>query len=374
MNTNSLDTVEPEASLLIVDDSPANLQLLGGMLKQCRYKVRPVPNGEFALQSARHEPPDLILLDINMPGMNGYEVCKHLKADSDLKAIPVIFISALDGTFDKIKAFSVGGVDYVTKPFQFEEVEARVRTHLALRKKERQLQESYGKLKELEQLRDNLIHMIIHDMRSPVTVVLGTLQLLKETMPPGTENMSKFIKSSINATNNLKTLINTLLDISRLEAGQMPINKIQADLIETVRQAVDSLSWMKGELPIDMRAPVRFTAYYDQDIILRILINFLMNALKFTPANGRITIGVYQVGGNIRVDVADTGCGIPEEYLSKIFEKYAQADISHRQIGTGLGLAFCKLAIQAHGGQIGVESTVGKGSTFWFSIPSSPDR
>ena len=130
------------ASILVVDDTPANLQVLAGMLKDRGYKVRPVPGGKLALLAARRDPPDLILLDINMPEMNGYEVCEHLKADDDLKGIPVIFISALTEQLDKVKAFAIGGVDYITKPFQMEELHARVETHLKLRRLQIELEES----------------------------------------------------------------------------------------------------------------------------------------------------------------------------------------------------------------------------------------
>src|SRR5687767_4588726 len=129
------------ASILVVDDTPANLQVLTGMLKDRGYKVRPVPGGKLALLAARRDPPDLILLDINMPEMNGYEVCEHLKADDKLKGIPVIFISALTDQLDKVKAFAIGGVDYVTKPFQMEELHARVETHLKLRRLQVELEE-----------------------------------------------------------------------------------------------------------------------------------------------------------------------------------------------------------------------------------------
>src|SRR5215213_5691403 len=129
------------ASILVVDDTPANLQVLAGMLKDRGYKVRPVPSGKLALAAARRNPPDLILLDINMPEMNGYEVCEHLKADEKLKGIPIIFISALTEPLDKVKAFAIGGVDYLTKPFQMEELHARVETHLKLRRLQTDLEE-----------------------------------------------------------------------------------------------------------------------------------------------------------------------------------------------------------------------------------------
>src|SRR5471030_3229705 len=134
------------ASILIVDDAPANLQVLAGMLKDRGYKVRPVHSGKLALLAARRDPPDLILLDINMPEMNGYEVCQHLKADPDLRGIPVIFISALNENLDKVKAFSMGGVDYLTKPFQMEELHARVETHLKLRRLQIELEETNERL------------------------------------------------------------------------------------------------------------------------------------------------------------------------------------------------------------------------------------
>ncbi|MBA3313702.1 MAG: SpoIIE family protein phosphatase [Planctomycetota bacterium] len=140
------DGGEPPASILIVDDTPANLQVLAGMLKERGYKVRPVPSGELALSAARREPPDLILLDINMPEMNGYEVCERLKADDDLKGIPVIFISALTESLDKVNAFATGGLDYITKPFQMEELHARVETHLKLRRLQTDLEEANARL------------------------------------------------------------------------------------------------------------------------------------------------------------------------------------------------------------------------------------
>ncbi|MCE5217099.1 response regulator, partial [bacterium] len=176
----------PAPNLLIVDDTPANLQVLAAMLKGQGFTVRPVPSGELALRAAESEPPDLILLDIMMPEMNGYEVCERLKDNDDLRDIPVIFISALSDTSDKVKAFEVGGLDYVTKPFQFEEVRARVGAHLKLRRLQveaaehhRQLEQSYEQLRELEELRDSLMHMIVHDLRTPLTSIITGLETME---------------------------------------------------------------------------------------------------------------------------------------------------------------------------------------------------
>jgi len=173
------------ATIMVIDDTPANLKLLEEMLRGRGYRVMQFPRGAMALKAAAKNPPDLILLDIMMPEMDGFEVCRRLKAEERLKEIPVLFISSLDDTDSKLKAFSEGGVDYVTKPFQETEVLAWVKTHLELRRKslqietqKRQLQKNYDHLRELEELRDNLVHMIVHDMRSPLTGLLGNTQLL----------------------------------------------------------------------------------------------------------------------------------------------------------------------------------------------------
>ena len=160
------------ASVLVVDDTIENLRLLSDLLGEQGYEVRAVTSGRQALQAVEHDPPDLILLDITMPEMDGYEVCRRLKATERSKDVPVIFLTALTDTADKVRAFDAGGVDYVTKPFQFEEVLARVKTHVALRRAQAALADSYTRLRALEQLRDDLVHMIVHDMRSPLTALL----------------------------------------------------------------------------------------------------------------------------------------------------------------------------------------------------------
>ena len=177
---------EARPVILIVDDTPENIDVLVGLLRD-RYTIKVATDGPRALALATAAPtPDLVLLDIMMPGMDGFEVCRQFKAREVLEDIPIIFISALSETMDKVKAFSVGGVDYVTKPFQSEEVEARIDTHLTLQRlrreleaRNRQLQEQYDQLHELEELRDNLVHMVIHDMRSPLMGLCGLLQLLQ---------------------------------------------------------------------------------------------------------------------------------------------------------------------------------------------------
>lgn len=365
---------------MVVDDTPANLQLLTVMLKQRGYRVRPVPSGTLALQAAQKEKPDLILLDVNMPEMNGYEVCERLKTDETLKDIPVIFISALDETIDKIKAFAAGGVDFVAKPFQFEEVEARVQTHLKLRwlqlvqeRQNRKLQENYDQLKKLEDLRDNLTHMVVHDMRSTLMGITGNAQLLDIVAGNKLNSHERSLLNGVLSSGMvLVDMVNSLLDICRMEQGKMPLTITSVDIDILIQNALNSLGSLAKTVPLFYQKqflPLQVNC--DENLVTRVIANLVGNAIKFTPKEGKIVISVENSGDSARLCVADTGCGIPREYHEKIFEKFGQVEI--RQNGkmqsTGLGLTFCKLAVEAHGSKIGMESEVNKGSTFWFTLP-----
>jgi len=373
--------VQKTPDILVVDDTPANLQLLTAMLKKRGYRVRPVPGGKLAIQAIQKEKPDLILLDINMPEMNGYEVCEQLKADAALKEIPVLFISALDETIDKIKAFAAGGVDYITKPFRFEEVEARVRTHLKLRqlqieleRQNRQLQENYDQLRKLEDLQDNLTHMIIHDMRSPLLGITGNLELLE--MDAGKKLSSNELAILEDARSSgllLVGMVNSLLDVSRLEQGQMPLNVTKSDIDVLIQNALNSLGSLTKQISLThQKQSPPVTVNCDANLITRVIANLVGNAVKFTPKEGRVTVSVERNGDKAKLCVSDTGSGIPREYHKKIFEKFGQVETRQQRNmqSTGLGLTFCKLAIEAHCGKIGLESEVGKGSTFWFTLPA----
>ncbi|MDD5209168.1 MAG: response regulator [Elusimicrobiales bacterium] len=215
--TDPISSKKPPA-ILMVDDTPANLELLSGMLKGRGYKVRAAVSGKMALQAARNDPPDLILLDINMPEMNGYEVCTELKADEKLKDIPVIFLSALTETIDKVKAFGTGGVDYITKPFQFEEVEARVETHLEMRRQKNRLQENYNELGELKKMRDNLVNLLLHDLRPPLASICGQLELIKEKEKTAiSADSAGRLAETVKTAKHLIHMVGTVLDKGKLE-------------------------------------------------------------------------------------------------------------------------------------------------------------
>jgi signal transduction histidine kinase len=344
-------------SILIVDDMPANVLLLVRMLTERGYNPRPVLSGKLALQAARADPPDLILLDINMPEMNGFEVCEQLKADVALKNIPVIFISALNETIDKVKAFRVGGVDYVTKPFQFEEVYARVQTHLHVR--------------HLETLRDDLTHMVIHDLGNPLLVIFGLLDVLEFQESPNLSSSTReFVTLARLSAEELRNIISSVLDVSKIGAGELRLTCEPCDLGTLIRTVLSTTHLLPGNRTVTFDAqedPITVTA--DVGLLRRVLQNLISNAVSYTPSGGDVLITLEPSPSEVRVSVADRGPGIAPEYHQRIFEKFGQVEDQRNRTGTGLGLTFCKLAIDALGGRIGVESEVGKGSTFWFTLP-----
>jgi signal transduction histidine kinase len=355
-------------NILIVDDNPSNLRLLASMLKDHGYKPRPVLSGELALEAARLSPPDLILLDVTMPEMDGFSVCERLRADPSLSAIPVLFISALTDTASKVNAFTAGGCDYITKPFQFEEVEARVKTQLQLQSQKRELQRNYEELKRLEALRDSLAHMVVHDMRGQLMAMMLSLDLLPSSDSDESVPHLDRVRTGITTLVEMTTL---MLDVNRLEAEEMPLNKTECKLSAISMTVIDSLSSMAGKRRVSLLADNAITAKCDSELIRRVLQNLLANALKFTAPDGSIEVKITELNDIVRVSVHDNGTGIPFEHQSRIFDKFHQAAPSKISPSTGLGLAFSRLAVEAHGGQIGVESEFGVGSTFWFTLPNA---
>lgn len=373
MNNN---TEKNGADILIVDDAPENLRLLAEMFKGLGYKVRIATGGAAALGAAAQVPPDLILLDVNMPDLDGYEVCRRLKADEKLREVPVIFLSALSEPADKVKAFTTGGADYICKPFQYEEVRARVETQLKLLAQQRSLRESYDKLLGLEKLRDNLVHMIVHDLRSPLSAICAFLGFLKKDLQGAlTAQAAEDIDETQVAANKLIGMVSDLLDASKLEEGKMKLNLTDCDLAAVLGNVMTAMKPLARGRLITLEAgagPVKVPA--DGELVARVAQNLLANALKFAPAEGGyVRLEVKPAGAGARISVANNGPAIPPELHQKLFEKFGLAEISRSKSGgysTGLGLNFCKLAAEAHGGTIGVTSADGGETVFWLELPA----
>jgi signal transduction histidine kinase len=359
-------------SILVVDDTPANLQMLVGMLKLSGYRPRPVTSGGQALAAARAEPPHLILLDVNMPEMNGFEVCAELKADPLLASIPVIFISAMTDTLDKVRGFQAGGVDYVTKPFQVDEVKARVAAHLEICRQRRELQASYEKLRRSEQMRDEMVHMIVHDLRSPLTAMVANLELLREDGDKLPEASRQDVERSLHVARQMMRLINGVLDVSKMEADKMSLQRSECDLVALIESVLADFKGLVGTRTLSFEhAEASRAVMVDEQALTRIVQNLLANALRVTQSHGEIRVSLAVEGDRILVRVSDDGPGVAPELRERIFDKFAQAEDRRalKTQTTGLGLTFCKLAVEAHGGQIGVDSPPGQGASFWFTLP-----
>jgi signal transduction histidine kinase len=356
-------------TIMVVDDTPANLKLLEGMLQAKGYLVLAFPRGSMALAAAVKSPPDLILLDINMPEMNGFEVCERLKADAALKDIPVIFISALTETEDKVNAFAAGGVDYVSKPFQFEEVTARVETHLRLRRQQLEL-------KALNEMKDHFLGMAAHDLRNPLGVIAGfTGLLLCELKPSLTEKQAEFFDIIFTSSNFMHGLINDLLDVSAIESGHLSLRRQPFDITALIMKSVEinRVFATKKNMPIAISCPEELPEVYaDIDRIEQVLNNLLTNAMKYAQPGTDISVRLRQENNEVIISVADQGPGIPEKEQHKLFQAFGKTSVtpvSEEESRTGLGLFIVNKIVEAHGGRIWFISEPGKGMEFFFSLP-----
>ena len=368
---------EYSGHILVVDDEKKNRIFLKDVLEVKGYHVSEAEDGKQAFHRVMNDPPDVILLDVMMPGMDGFEVCRRLKKDPKTASIPILMVTALSERSDRIKGIEAGANEFLSKPIDHHEVVLRVHNAVYAKHLFDQLQEDYKRLKDLESLRDNLTHMIIHDLRQPITVISGYFQLLQlHAGDRTTEKQRDVFEQVSRAVNVLIEMVESLLDVTRLEAGKMPLNLSHCDLNELVEEAVQALGPLKDNHNVHIKSsddPV--SAFCDKDLIRRVIANLVGNAVKYTPESTEVRITVETNELQPRIAVSDTGAGIPKEYHDKIFDKFGQAKSRQegKKYSTGLGLTFCKLAVEAHGGEIGVESESGKGSNFWFVLPSVSD-
>jgi signal transduction histidine kinase len=362
--------------ILIVDDIPSNIRILGQLLRE-RYHVRVATSGEKALAIAASEnPPDLVLLDIMMPGMDGYEVCRRLKNDVRLSNIPVIFITAKGEVEDETKGLEIGAVDYVIKPFSPSIIMARVKTHLELKRQRDELAQMTLDLTELNHMKDNLLAVCSHDLRSPLNGILGFADLLleKEYLDPEDREGLTHIKASGNV---LLGLINDILDLSKVRADQVELKMEPVSLVDVIKTSISALK----HLAMGKRQSLHFEDQSGDSAIMgnastlgRVFNNLLSNAIKFTPEEGAIRVTIEPGSdGKVWAKVIDTGIGIPEDKIPYLFDQFTQTSQSGTsgEQGTGLGMSIVKEILGKHGVPLEVESEEGKGTCFKLTFSLS---
>jgi len=371
MKTEAVATPPPQARILVVDDEPKNRELIRDTLEVRGYAIEEADSGTEALVCIAAAPPDVVLLDVSMPGMDGLEVCRQLKGDPVTASLPVIMVTAHADRRDRLAGIEAGADDYLTKPVDLQDLLLRVRNVVRGKRLADEVKENLRRLRELEHLRDSLTHMIIHDLRSPLTTITMGLDMIRMSAADSDrKSEEKIAEASCASAEQMSEMLISLLDVSRFEAGEMPLQKTATNLAPILRAAMESIRDLVATQRIALEESTgEATACCDGSVVRRILMNLIGNAVKFTPSGGKIQVSMATDGTFVRVGVTDTGAGIAPEFHGRIFEKFGQVKDSRARLGTGLGLTFCKLAVEAHGGDIGVESTVGFGSTFWFTLP-----
>ncbi len=376
---------DPEPPLILVaDDVPANVELLADQLQTLGFRTVGAIDGPSAVAACVKYRPDLCILDVAMPAGalavddrgTGFEVCRRIKRDSRTARIPVIFVTALNDTSDRVKGIEAGGDDFLTKPHNRLVLGARVRSLLKLKAATDALEESYRKLRELEKVRDDLMKMIVHDLKTPLTAVVATLEMVADgDFGPVTLDQKHALGDAEAKSEELLALIGDLLEVAKveetgivLETEPVAPGAFVAELVHEwqVRFTQDSAVVVTA---VSDDAP---TFEGDKPLLKRVFSNLVQNALTHSGRSIELKITARGAEDGILFGVHDNGPGIPEEFQELIFQKFGRVKTAHvpRVRSSGLGLAFCKLVVEAHGGRIWVRSVPGEGSAFYVQLPT----
>lgn len=366
------------ADILIVDDELANLELLHELLASHGYAVRAVRSGERALEAARSVRPDCVLLDVNMPGTDGYAICSAFQADPRLNSIPIIFLTAHGNTDHKLRGFAAGGRDYITKPFEVDEVLARLRNQLRIAELERDLRQqnealndANAKLIEASDQRARVTAMLVHDLRGPLTVIGAILDGVMD---------SESLQDGRLAYQGIRRMLDEMLALSRGESLTAHMPGSEVDVVETVMRAVRFAQHVAHQRSITLSHVAesqRLVVPGEVEQLDRVFSNLIGNALKFTEAGGSVLLRVSSQEGSgvehglrfVNVTVTDSGPGIAPEELPFVFDPYRQGKSAQDKGGVGLGLAIVARIVAAHGGRVRVLSQLGVGTEFHVLLP-----
>jgi two-component system, sensor histidine kinase and response regulator len=347
-------------TILIVDDTPANLSVLADFLSQAGYSLMVAEDGEDALAQTARTLPDLVLLDVMMPGLDGFETCRRLKAAERTRDLPVIFMTALTDTAEKLRAFEAGAVDYVTKPIQHEEALARIATHLTIRRLRHELQQQLS-------LKEKFMRIAGHDLRNPLSLILMSSELAqRKGVPP---ELADYLKSIHSSARQMRGIIDTFLAIQKPGSppGRVDLNAIARAVAAQHEPAAERKSIT---LALELQDPLP-PARADGSHAYQALVNFVSNALKFLSPGGTVTVRTTAGEETLRMEVQDNGPGVPPAERAALFTEYARLSNlpTAGEESTGLGLAIVKHLVESQGGRVGATFPAGGGSVFWFELP-----
>jgi two-component system sensor histidine kinase/response regulator len=371
------------SSILIIEDNPATVSVLYNLLNEAEFEVLIALDGDNAIKSAEEGQPDIILLDVILCGMDGFEICHRLKTSETTRNIPVLFMTALTKTVDKVKGFELGAVDYITKPFEPEEVLARVKTHLMIQQLQRDLQQKNEELhaaldreRKLNNLKSRFISIASHEFRTPLASILFSKNLLQRYTQKLSEKefvgeMGEELISIERSVHQMTAVLDEVLTITKTEAGKVTFTPERIDLTELCRDIVEKFRSLSTDAHtlIFPNSGDHIHVLADPKLMETILSNLLSNAIKYSPRGGTVYCSLWQDNGTIRLSIKDEGIGIAEDDQSHLFEAFYRGANAAKIKGTGLGLSIVKQFIELHGGAIEVKSEVNRGTTFTIVLP-----
>ncbi|MGJ5675742.1 MAG: hybrid sensor histidine kinase/response regulator [Nostochopsis sp.] len=354
-----------QPSVLVIDDQPDNFDVVETLLDGENYQLYYAPSGQQALDRLDSFQPDVILLDVMMPDLDGMEVCRRIKADPQWQAVPIIMVTALTAKEDLARCLAAGADDFISKPVNG--VELRARLHSMLR-----IKQQYDRLQDLLKLREDMVNMIVHDLRNPLaSIVLSTEILRLPGLSP--ENQQQKVEQIVMAGQQLQSLINSLLIMAKLESSKMSLNYTEVDLSAICISAVADIEAIAVQKNLTLASELPkpgAIVKVDAVIFRRVLDNLLSNAIKFSPSNSQVILRAEYLKQGAKVQVVDSGPGVSKDLRQRIFEKYEIGNLLQEVSQIGLGLAFCKMAIEAHQGIIKVEDNHPHGSVFTVLLES----
>ena len=344
--------------ILIVDDHPENVDILEDILEE-DYPLATAYSGEEALTQAQCFCPALILLDIMMPGIDGYETCRQLRQMPALRHTKIVMVSAKAMASERLQGYEAGADDYVTKPFDLDELRAKVRVYLRL-----------TSLEELDQLKSEVLSLLSHETATPLNGILGPLQLLQQTLQGDAEQI-EYVDMAYQSAERLHTLYKKVLRLSAMRAGKGALNLKPTDLQEIVDQAVKAVNSAAALINVQLdcagwdNASILLDRLQIQDVVGALL----DNAIRVSPPETPVAIRLRREDAHVCLSVSDQGPGLPPEFLPRVFEPFSNADIRHHSSGHGLSLPIAKAIVEAHGGSMEVTSVQGEGAVFTVLLP-----